>query len=60
MKCNTEPPGKSGNKKTPLKFAGKVILQIQKKQTPSFWPPKKFTVFAPHLSACQHGHAIEQ
>ena len=29
MKCNTEPPGKSGNKKTPLKFAGKVILQIQ-------------------------------
>ena len=30
------------------------------KKNPSFWPPKKFTVFAPHLSACQCGHAIEQ
>ena len=29
MKCNIEPLGKSGDIKTPLKFAGKVILQIQ-------------------------------
>ena len=30
MKCNIEPLGKSGDMKTPLKFAGKVILQIHK------------------------------
>ena len=30
MKCNIEPLGKSGDIKTPLKFAGKVTLQIHK------------------------------
>ena len=33
---------------------------MRKKQTKSFQPPKKLTVFAPHLSACRCGHGTSQ
>ena len=33
---------------------------MRKKQTKSFPPPKKLTVFAPHLSACRCGHGTSQ